>query len=74
MPEYYSGTQALIISIIFTIVDIVFNIFGLALNGNYFTFQNVIHWMNLSSYDFRQNPIDFLAVAIIRFATFFVAI
>uniref|UniRef100_A0A1I8AD46 ABC-type antigen peptide transporter n=1 Tax=Steinernema glaseri TaxID=37863 RepID=A0A1I8AD46_9BILA len=66
MTIWYSGTQALAIAIAFGLLDIGVNLLGLAWNGSFFTYQNIVHWFDLKDYDFCQNPVDFLAVAVIR--------
>uniref|UniRef100_A0A1I8BD31 CX domain-containing protein n=1 Tax=Meloidogyne hapla TaxID=6305 RepID=A0A1I8BD31_MELHA len=58
--------EALCIALTFAIVDLLVNIFGLAWNGKFFTFDNLQHWFDFSHYAFTNNPIDFLAVAILR--------
>uniref|UniRef100_A0A915MBE7 Uncharacterized protein n=1 Tax=Meloidogyne javanica TaxID=6303 RepID=A0A915MBE7_MELJA len=63
---WYSPKQALCIALTFAIVDLLVNIFGLAWNGKFFTFDNLQHWFDFSHYTFTNNPIDFLAVAILR--------
>ncbi|KAL7080242.1 hypothetical protein ACQ4LE_000370 [Meloidogyne hapla] len=63
---WYTPKQALCIALTFAIVDLLVNIFGLAWNGKFFTFDNLQHWFDFSHYAFTNNPIDFLAVAILR--------
>uniref|UniRef100_A0A0N5AY89 ABC-type antigen peptide transporter n=1 Tax=Syphacia muris TaxID=451379 RepID=A0A0N5AY89_9BILA len=63
---WYSSSQALFIAVAFGFLDTVMNIFGLAWNGESFTFTNIQRWFDLSNYHFKQNPVDFLAVAVIR--------
>ncbi|EFP02911.1 hypothetical protein GCK72_001996 [Caenorhabditis remanei] len=62
----YTGGQALFICLAFIGLDLLVNIFGLAWNGKYFTFANIAHWFDLENYSFLKNPVDFLAVALIR--------
>jgi hypothetical protein len=64
--SWYSPKQALCIAITFAIIDLFINIFGLAWNGKFFTFDNLEHWFDFSHYKFTNNPIDFLAVSILR--------
>ena len=63
---WYSPKQALCIAITFAVIDLSINTFGLAWNGKFFTFDNLQHWFDFSHYTFTNNPIDFLAVAILR--------
>ncbi|CAB3406987.1 unnamed protein product [Caenorhabditis bovis] len=62
----YTGGQALFICVAFIVIDLAVNMLGLAWNGKYFTIDNIAHWFDLKAYDFRKNPVDFLAVALIR--------
>ncbi|ULU13282.1 hypothetical protein L3Y34_016052 [Caenorhabditis briggsae] len=62
----YTGGQALFICLAFIGLDVLVNVFGLAWNGKYFTFANIAHWFDLANYSFLKNPVDFLAVALIR--------
>lgn len=59
---WYSPNQALFFGILFTILDISINIFGLAWNGRFFTFNNIKHWFDFRYYHFTINPIDFLVI------------
>ncbi|VDK43399.1 unnamed protein product [Anisakis simplex] len=67
MSQWYTGTQALFIALAFATFDLLMNIFGLAWNGKDFTTDNIIHWFQLENYRFKQNPVDFLGVALLRF-------
>nr|pir hypothetical protein ZK484.2 - Caenorhabditis elegans [Caenorhabditis elegans] len=58
----YTGGQALFICLAFIGLDLLVNVFGLAWNGKYFTFDNIAHWFDLANYSFLKNP----AVALIR--------
>ncbi|CAD5209211.1 unnamed protein product [Bursaphelenchus xylophilus] len=66
MGHWYSPVQALGISICFAVLDVVICILGLAWDGKFFTFDNIVHWFDFQSYSFTRNPIDFLAVCVIR--------
>ncbi|CAJ0961341.1 unnamed protein product, partial [Mesorhabditis belari] len=66
MSDFYSGRQALVICLIFVLLDFTVNWFGLMWNGKYFTIDNIYHWFNLHDYKFTVNPVDFLAVAFLR--------
>ncbi|VDD92071.1 unnamed protein product [Enterobius vermicularis] len=68
---WYSGSQALFIAVAFGTFDVLMNVFGLAWNGSTFTFANIQHWFDLKNYCFKQNPVDFLAVALIRVCILF---
>jgi hypothetical protein len=64
--SWYTPRQALLLSLAFACLDLIVNIFGLAWNGNFFTFSNIAYWFDFSHYNFTLNPVDFLAVAILR--------
>ena len=64
--SWYSPGQALLFAVVFASLDIAINVFGLAWNGRFFTFANIQHWFDFRYYSFTLNPIDFLAVAILR--------
>ncbi|KAH7726669.1 ATP-binding cassette sub-family B member 9 isoform 5 [Aphelenchoides avenae] len=64
--SWYTPVQALSIAIAFAVLDIIVNIFGLAWDGEFFTFDNIRHWFDFRYYTFTLNPVDFLAVAILR--------
>ncbi|PAV67723.1 hypothetical protein WR25_04234 [Diploscapter pachys] len=66
MSSFYTGSQALFCAASFTVIDLAVNVFGLAWNGKYFTFDNIKHWFDLANYNFLMNPVDFLAVALFR--------
>ncbi|CAD6196304.1 unnamed protein product [Caenorhabditis auriculariae] len=66
MASLYTGTQALIVSLGFAVLDGIVNMFGLAWNGKRFSTENIEHWFELSDYSFLKNPVDFLVVALIR--------
>lgn len=58
--SWYTPVQALSIAIGFAVLDIVVNIFGLAWDGEFFTFDNIRHWFDFRYYSFTLNPVDFL--------------
>uniref|UniRef100_A0A915DYG5 Uncharacterized protein n=1 Tax=Ditylenchus dipsaci TaxID=166011 RepID=A0A915DYG5_9BILA len=39
---------------------------GLAWDGKFFTIDNIQHWFDFRYYNFTINPVDFMAVAILR--------
>nr|CDJ82259.1 unnamed protein product [Haemonchus contortus] len=66
MSSFYTGGQALSFAVFFAGLDVGVNMFGLAWNGQYFTVDNIKHWFDLPNYKFTTNPVDFLAVALLR--------
>src|SRR5688572_16924311 len=64
--SWYTPGQALSLAVSFASLDLLVNVLGLAWNGNFFTLQSIVHWMDFAHYIFSLNPVDFLAVAILR--------
>lgn len=63
MGTWYSPTQALGIALSFACLDALLVVLGLAWDGRFFTFSNIVHWFDLHNYSFTRNPIDFLVSA-----------
>jgi hypothetical protein len=64
--SWYTPSQALWLAVGFACLDLAINVFGLAWNGKFFTFDNIAHWFDFRFYNFTLNPVDFLVVAILR--------
>ncbi|KAI3418881.1 hypothetical protein GPALN_007979 [Globodera pallida] len=64
--SWYSPGQALGLACCFACLDILVNVLGLAWDGRFFTIDNIYHWFDFRYYNFTLNPVDFLAVAILR--------
>ncbi|CEF68673.1 ATP-binding cassette sub-family B member 9 [Strongyloides ratti] len=68
---FYSPKQALVITFVFSIIDIFINLLGLTWNGSFFTLGNLIHWFSWKNYDFTKNPVDFFFIGLIRILILF---
>ena len=50
--SWYTPGQALAIALTLALLDLTVNVFGLAWNGNFFTFANIAHWFDFRFYNF----------------------
>uniref|UniRef100_A0A7E4UMG2 ABC-type antigen peptide transporter n=1 Tax=Panagrellus redivivus TaxID=6233 RepID=A0A7E4UMG2_PANRE len=68
---WYSPWTAVGIATVFAMLDVFVVMMGLMWDGNFFTFDNVVHWFDLANYKFTENPVDFLLVAFLRVCLLF---
>uniref|UniRef100_A0A0K0FY22 ABC-type antigen peptide transporter n=1 Tax=Strongyloides venezuelensis TaxID=75913 RepID=A0A0K0FY22_STRVS len=71
---FYSPNQVLVITCVFSIIDIFINLLGLTWNGNFFTLANLSHWFAWKNYDFTKNPVDFFFIGLLRILILFIGV